>query len=103
VERGPDRRAHWSPDSATARRGTATASSRTRRLSFVPPLPGFLLGGARDPVDDRVDEPRSLALDLHHVDVGDHLLVAVEPNRAARRGDRRGGVSGVFSQRAALA
>src|SRR5437899_247679 len=90
--RGPDRIARWNRGSTTLRRGTATASGRTRRFSFVPPLPALFLGRARDAIDDRVDQPIALALDPHHVDVGDDLLVPVEPDRPARRMNRRRGI-----------
>src|SRR5712691_165888 len=70
---------------------------------LVPPLPRLFLRGVRDPVDDRVDQPAALALDLHHEDVRDDLLVSVEADRAARGMDLRGRVADGVAERRPIA
>src|SRR5262249_60623075 len=74
-----------------ARAEAGATATRDRRPSaaalLVPPLPAVLLGGTGNPIHDRVDQPVALALHLHHVHVGDHLLEAIEPDRATRRLD----------------
>src|SRR2546428_588818 len=70
---------------ATITASAARAAAPRRRSLLVPPAPGRLLRDRGNLVDDGVDEASALPVHAQDEDRLDHLTVAVELQRPARR------------------